>query len=84
MALLHRILQGKAPRGKMVANIPAAPEGDTVAIEGADAAGLTMTRPVEEPAEETVKSAPDWVMSLPALNASLNGLATESSSWRVM
>lgn len=76
MALLRRILQGKAPRGKMVANIPAASEGETVAVEGAEAAGLTMTRPAEEPPEETVNTAPDWVMSLPALNASLNGLAT--------
>ncbi|MDB5337199.1 MAG: hypothetical protein JWN70_2818 [Planctomycetaceae bacterium] len=76
MALLRRILQGKAPRGKMEASIPTAPEGEAVEVEGAAAAGLTITRPADEPEEEEVRTAPEWVLSLPALNASLNGLAT--------
>lgn len=81
MALLRRILQGKDPRGKMIETLPTAPAGETVAVEGAAAAGLTITRPTEEPvaeatAAEKVPSAPEWVLALPAVNAALNGLAT--------
>jgi cytochrome oxidase Cu insertion factor (SCO1/SenC/PrrC family) len=88
MALLRRIIQKKAPRGKMMTNpIPAG----AIQVEGAPL-GMTFTRPTvdeEEPesaeavdtgepkpsaeAEDTV---PGWIRNLPAVNASLNGLAT--------
>ena len=81
MALLRRILQGKDPRGKMIESLPTAPPGEEVAVEGAAAAGLTITRPSDGPAgdetaEEKGSSAPEWVLALPAVNAGLNGLAT--------
>lgn len=75
MVLLRKILQGKEPRGKMVAEIPAAPAGQPVEIEGAAATGLTFTRTKSEEPEEPPAVA-EWILALPALNASLNGLAT--------
>lgn len=81
MALLRRILQGKAERGKMVAGTSTAPQGEAVVVEGGVASGLTFTRPVDEQTEEVrpeeeSRAAPEWVLLLPAFNASLNGLAT--------
>lgn len=87
LVLLRKILQGKEPRGKMAS--PALPKGTVVEVEGAKAAGLTFTRPSseDEPNSSTVTESeargdeprstlPDWVRALPAVNASLNGLAT--------
>lgn len=83
VALLRRILQGKDPRGKMMGGAAAPPTGNQVDIQGAKAAGLTISRVSDDeepvtPADKEVqpKQIPDWIMSLPAVNASLNGLAT--------
>lgn len=86
MALLRRILEGKDPRGKMVTGSTSPPEGTPIEVEGGQAAGLTFTRSKSDEADQHAedeaapnqhgKDVPEWVRSLPALNASLNGLAT--------
>ena len=85
MALLRRIVQGKAPRGKMMGSSTPKPTGPQVEVEGAQAAGLTITRPDSEHAggdesdpatDQPDNAVPAWIRSLPAVNASLNGLAT--------
>lgn len=85
MALLRRILEGKDPRGKMVTASTPPPEGTSVEVEGGQAAGLTFTRRNDnsdqadqgQPSPDGhAKQAPEWVLLLPTLNASLNGLAT--------
>lgn len=82
MVLLRKIIQGKEPRGKMAPGTIPKPEGTVVEVEGAKNAGLTFTRPPSEEessggeSEEPKPELPQWVMSLPAVNASLNGLAT--------
>ena len=76
MVLLRKILQGKEPRGKMVLNIPTAPAGEPAEIEGAAATGLTFTRTSDEPEESAEPPVAEWILALPAVNASLNGLAT--------
>lgn len=85
MALLRRILLGEAPRGKMVTESTSPLEGTPVEVEGGKAAGLTFTRQTDDSDQgdqgqsspgEHAKQVPEWVLFLPTLNASLNGLAT--------
>jgi protein SCO1/2/putative membrane protein len=88
MALLRRIIQKKAPRGKMMTNpIPK----NAITVEGAPP-GFTFVRPQEDTEEDSkdgdaaiqqdpsnepgADQVPSWVRDLPAVNASLNGLAT--------
>lgn len=95
MALLRRILQGKAPRGRMMQSLPSVPTGEKLDIEGLPP-GFTISRPTSEDGLDSSNSSsgsgstevesqtgvsggkviPQWVHSLPAVNASLNGLAT--------
>lgn len=91
MALLRRIIQKKAPRGKMMSDpIPK----NAIQVEGAPP-GFTFVRtqepgnaaessaevaegkPFDDPAGlDAAQNVPEWVRNLPAVNASLNGLAT--------
>ena len=86
MSLLRRIIEGKAPRGRMVAEATPQSVGSEVDVPGLKEAGLKMFRQPSEDssAQETdgqpqqnslPPGVPQWVAKLPALNASLNGLA---------
>lgn len=91
MALLRKIIQKKAPRGKMMTN-PIPP--GSIRVEGAPF-GMTFTRTSDEAESENPDGSasapqgdargleneaesrvPAWIRSLPTLNASLNGVAT--------
>jgi protein SCO1/2 len=86
MALLRRIIQKKEPRGKMTSDmvpkneifVQGAPPGMhfTRATDDSDDESSTAsanTAELNEPVPDTV---PAWIRNLPAVNASLNGLAT--------
>lgn len=90
MALLRRIIQKKAPRGKMTSDMT--PKNEVI-VQGAPP-GMHFTRTVDDsdeaPANDQTLSddssahsngivadtVPRWIRNLPAVNASLNGLAT--------